>query len=213
MITVEQFLSQDSIIDLILNKDFEKLYIYAKKELLSLDIGQLTQVLLDSKLLYLDDVSVIEFAMFYKSKIGNIILPDSIQEISLCAFEGSELKDIKFSSNLTYIDDYAFTHCYNLKQVALPDSVTHIGSRCFYRSGLEEIVVSKNIETIRYGAFSSTNLKRIIFRSKSDIDIEDPLTIFDRSSVQVIIPESNTSLERRLRLAGFSHIAYIKEKN
>lgn len=83
--------------------------------------------------------------MFCKSKLASIILPDSIREISRHAFAGSDLSDITFSSNLTYIDSYAFAECYNLKQVILPDSVIEIGENCFYRSGLEEIVVSKNM--------------------------------------------------------------------
>lgn len=209
MTDIEKFLSQDVIIDSISHEDFEKVYLYAKKDLGSVEIGQLTQILLDSKLLYLDDISVIEFAMFCKSKLATIILPNSIQEISIRAFEGSNLSEIKFSPNLTYIDDYAFTRCSNLKQVILPDSVTHIGSRCFYGSGLEEIVVSKNMETIEYGAFSSTVLKKVIFRNESDIDIENTLTIFDRNAPEIFIPKNNTLLEQRLRRMGFSNIAYI----
>lgn len=212
MTDIEKFLSQDNIIDLISNKDFEKVYLHAKKDLILFEIGQLTQILLDSKLLYLDDISVIEFGMFYRSKLANIILPNSIQEISRRAFEGSDLSDITFSSNLTYIDSYAFNNCFNLKQVILPDSVVEIGSNCFYRSGLEEIVVSKNIQKIGYGAFSSVDLKRVIFRSESDIDIQDTLTIFNRQTPEIIIPKNNTLLEQRLRRMGFSNIAYLPDK-
>lgn len=212
MIKIEKFLSQDVIIDSILQEDFEKVYTYAKTDLYSFEIGQLTQILLDSKLLSLDDITVIEFAMFCKSKLANIVLPNSIQEISRCAFEGSDLSDITFSSNLTYIDSYAFAECYNLKQVILPDSVVEIGSNCFYRSGLEEIVVSKNIQKIGYGAFSSVDLKRVIFRSESDIDIQGTLTIFNRQTPEIIIPKNNTLLEQRLRRMGFSNIAYLPDK-
>ena len=212
MTDIEKFLSQDNIIDLISNKDFEKVYLHAKKDLILFEIGQLTQILLDSKLLYLDDINVIEFGMFYRSKLANIILPNSIQEISRRAFEGSDLSDITFSSNLTYIDSYAFDSCYNLKQVILPDSVVEIGQYGFYQSGLEEIVVSKNIQKIGYGAFSSVDLKRVIFRSESDIDIDRTLTIFNRETPEIIIPKNNTLLEQRLRRMGFSNIAYLPDK-
>lgn len=212
MTDIEKFLSQDNIIDLISNKDFEKVYLHAKRDLILFEIGQLTQILLDSKLLYLDDISVIEFGMFYRSKLANIILPNSIQEISRRAFEGSDLSDITFSSNLTYIDSYAFDSCYNLKQVILPDSVIEIGENCFYQSGLEEIVVSKNIQKIGYGAFSSVDLKRVIFRSESDIDIDRTLTIFNRETPEIIVPKNNTLLEQRLRRMGFSNIAYLPDK-
>ena len=212
MTDIEKFLSQDNIIDLISNKDFEKVYLHAKKDLILFEIGQLTQILLDSKLLYLDDINVIEFGMFYRSKLANIILPNSIQEISRRAFEGSDLSDITFSSNLTYIDNSAFSNCFNLKQVILPDSVVEIGHNCFYRSGLEEIVVSKNMQKIGYGAFSSVDLKRVIFRSESDIDIDRTLTIFNRETPEIIIPKNNTLLEQRLRRMGFSNIAYLPDK-
>ena len=212
MTNIEKFLSQDVIIDSILQEDFEKVYTYAKTDLYSFEMGQLTQILLDSKLLSLNDITVIEVAMFCKSKLANIILPNSIQEISRRAFEGSDLSDITFSSNLTYIDSYAFAECYNLKQVMLPDSVIEIGENCFYRSGLEEIVVSKNIQKIGYGAFSSVDLKRVIFRSESDIDIDRTLTIFNRQTPEIIIPKNNTLLEQRLRRMGFSNIAYLPDK-
>ena len=42
MTNIEKFLSQDNIIDLILNKDFEKVYLHAKKDLMLFEIGQLT---------------------------------------------------------------------------------------------------------------------------------------------------------------------------
>lgn len=212
MTNIEKFLSQDVIIDSILHEDFEKVYTYAKKNLYSFEIGQLTQILLDSKLLFLDAITVIECAMFCNSKLASIILPDSIQEISASAFAESELSDIKFSSNLTYIGNEAFRNCFNLKQVILPDSVVEIGSNCFYRSGLEEIVVSKNIQKIGYGAFSSVHLKRVIFRSESDIDIDRTLTIFDRQTPEIIIPKNNTLLEQRLRRMRFSNIAYLPDK-
>lgn len=212
MIDIEKFLSQDNIIDLISNKDFEKVYLHAKKDLMLFEIGQLTQILLDSKLLYLDDISVIESGMFYRSKLANIVLPDSIQEISRAAFKECDLSNIRFSSNLTYIGSHAFDGCYNLKQVILPDSVVEIGQYGFCRSGLEEIVVSKNIQKIGYGAFSSVDLKRVIFRSESDIDIDRTLTIFNRETPEIIIPKNNTLLEQRLRRMGFSNITYLVDK-
>ena len=212
MTDIEKFLSQDIIIDSISHEDFEKVYTYAKTELMSFQVGQITQILLDSKLLSLDDITVIEFEMFFGFKMASIILPDSIQEISERAFGRSELSDIKFSSNLTYIGRAAFLACDNLKQVILPDSVVEIGSDCFYGSGLEEIVVSKNIQKIGYGAFSSLHLKRVIFRSESDIDIDRTLTIFDRQTPEIIIPKNNTLLEQRLRRMGMSNITYLVDK-
>lgn len=212
MTNIEKFLSQDNIIDLISNKDFEKVYTYAKSKLHSFEVGQLTQILLDSKLLSLDDITVIEFEMFYGFKIASIILPDSIQEISRAAFKECDLSNIRFSSNLTYIGSHAFDSCYNLKQVILPDSVVEIGQYGFYQSGLEEIVVSKNMQKIGYGAFSSVDLKRVIFRSESDIDIDRTLTIFNRETPEIIIPKNNTLLEQRLRRMGFSNIAYLPDK-
>lgn len=212
MTNIEKFLSQDVIIDSISHEDFEKVYTYAKNNLYSFEIGQLTQILLDSKLLFLDAITVIEYAMFCNSKLASIILPDPIREISRRAFEGSDLSNITFSSNLTYIDSYAFAECRNLKQVILPDSVIEIGENCFYRSGLEEIVVSKNMQKIGYGAFSSVDLKRVIFRSESDIDIDRTLTIFNRKTPEIIIPKNNTLLEQRLRRMGFSNIAYLPDK-
>lgn len=42
MTNIEKFLSQDVIIDSISHEDFEKVYTYAKNNLYSFEIGQLT---------------------------------------------------------------------------------------------------------------------------------------------------------------------------
>ena len=47
------------------------------------------------------------------------------------AFSGSHLTTVKLSSELTEIDDRAFSYCGSLQTIAIPEGVTKIGLECF----------------------------------------------------------------------------------
>ncbi len=62
-------------------------------------------------------------------------------------------------NNVTYhvttIDEYAFSHCYDLTAITIPNSVTHIGYHAFQEcDGLRQITIGSGIENIADYAFA-----------------------------------------------------------
>lgn len=83
----------------------------------------------------------LEAYCFQNCKLKSIVLPDSVTYIGKSAFENCDnLKDIRFSENLSQIDDRAFKGCTNLESVYLPDSVNRIGKECFANCSSLKIV-------------------------------------------------------------------------
>ena len=112
--------------------------------------------------------------------VENVIIPEGITKIDMCAFSGCEtLKSIKIPSTVTIIDYGAFTNCKNLeeiiiadnsklteigviafqnceklKNINIPKGVNKIGQQAFYNCNqLEKIVIPGSVEIIEYLAF------------------------------------------------------------
>jgi len=64
--------------------------------------------------------------------INSIIIPNSVEIISRCAFYGTDIENITIPNSVTTIDESAFERCTNLISVSIPDSVTYIGEDAFY---------------------------------------------------------------------------------
>ncbi|MBP5729148.1 MAG: leucine-rich repeat domain-containing protein, partial [Clostridia bacterium] len=66
------------------------------------------------------------------SDLESVFLPDSVQTIRNCAFEGClGLKSLRIPEGVTSIDSSVFLNCINLTDVTIPDSVTVIESQAF----------------------------------------------------------------------------------
>lgn len=86
--------------------------------------------------------------------IESVVLPDSITEIGIRAFDRcSGLTDIELPASLIKINVSAFRDCSNLRSVVIPDGVTSIGDGAFeYCSSLMHVVVPDSVVNI-YSAF------------------------------------------------------------
>lgn len=98
--------------------------------------------------------------------IKEIYFPESLEEISSCAFVQCEkLEKIHFSSCLKRIEDRAFLGCKRLREVALPSSLEVIAEDAFSGcSGLKQVTVEEN------GFFKVTE-KGVIDRRSGNIVI------------------------------------------
>ncbi len=73
-----------------------------------------------------------------------------------------KIESVTFKEGITYIGDYSFWCCTELKNVSLPKSLTEIGESAFEYTGIEEITFHENIAKIGDSAFAHCkDLKRV----------------------------------------------------
>lgn len=65
-----------------------------------------------------------------------------------------KIESVTFEEGVTYIGDYSFWCCTELKNVSLPKSLTEIGESAFEYTGIEEITFHENIAKIGESAFA-----------------------------------------------------------
>lgn len=70
-----------------------------------------------------------------------------LKTIGKSAFQSAGLRSIKFSTNLTTIENYAFRYCVGLSSIDLPQSVVALGDAAFRGcTSLSEVIIRGNIE-------------------------------------------------------------------
>jgi hypothetical protein len=101
------------------------------------------------KIIYLGESFSITQKMLNKGKIKDQI--------------NTYITSLIIANDVTYINDYAFEDCINIKSIIIPDSVISIGKGAFKGcSGLTDIELSNKISTIEDDSFNGcTNLERI----------------------------------------------------
>jgi|GEM_PF-6813503 len=139
-----------------------------------------------------------EHAFFYRNKITDIVLPESVKVIEFRAFQNcSLLERINLPESLICIEEYAFEYCGSLKsitvpqnlvtwsaafsdtgltEVTIPDSYTKIPDRAFYCcSELADVKLPKSLTFIGYLAFQSCSKLKTV-------DLPETLEVIDTES-------------------------------
>ena len=97
--------------------------------------------------------SIGEYA-FYDSHITHIDFPSTLRTIEKHAFDGSLLTEAILPADMESIGDYAFWHCYYLTDVDYPDSLTYIPNYCFGTcENLKTFTLHEGLKTIEDNAF------------------------------------------------------------
>lgn len=94
--------------------------------------GSVSQKSSDGQHSYIDAVIITK----YIGEGDVVVIPAEIvglpvMEIAESAFEGSYIKELYFSGNLSLIGKNAFANCVNLDTVVLPDNWMFLGDKCF----------------------------------------------------------------------------------
>jgi len=77
-------------------------------------------------------VTTIDYNAFSRSKLTNMVIPDTVTDISSFAFAYCDaLKTISLSSNLTNISGLLFYQCPHLESITIGNKVTDIGTMAF----------------------------------------------------------------------------------
>ena len=93
-----------------------------------------------------DPTYIIDTYAFYKNKLTNIQIPDSVTHIGNCAFYGNNLTNIQIPDSVTYISNCVF-YGNNLTNIRISDSVRYIGLSAFYGNKLTSIVIPEKFKT------------------------------------------------------------------
>ena len=108
--------------------------------------GLYSNPLYDAKHLYSDE----------DTEITNLIIPNSVTSIGVCAFVGCYgLTSVTIPNSVTSIGEGAFWSCSGLTSITIPNSVTSIGSSAFEGcSGLTSITIGNSVTSIGSSAFA-----------------------------------------------------------
>lgn len=99
--------------------------------------------------------SIEDWAFDGFSKLTNITIPCSVEEIGYGAFYGCKsLSSVDIPDGVTVVDDWAFTNCSNITDVTMADSVEYLGEKAFNScSKLSQIKLSNSLTEIKESTF------------------------------------------------------------
>lgn len=124
--------------------------------------------------------------------IREVILPDTLDEIGKCAFDGSSLEKIVFPKKLKRLGEQSFHHC-SLKgnPLILPEGLTEILPNTFGSAAIESVVLPSTMKVLRTGAFYAAGYMVSITFNEGLEEIE-PFAFgsCDRLTGEIRFPES-----------------------
>lgn len=149
--------------ELIDENRFEELYWKVSHLPTTNIISNLTKLLLDSGINFLNYMPYIPQECFKSLKIISLKIPKSIKQIKNNSFALSSIQDIEIPSSVDYIGRAAFYGCKELKNISIPGSVINIMDSVFEDCiNLEKVELNEGIKSIGAYSFENTAIKEII---------------------------------------------------
>lgn len=94
------------------------------------------------------------------NKVGNVIIPDGVTEITWFFKDCAKIKSIEIPTSVKEIEGSSFKNCVKLAKIQIPSSVTLIGSNSFYNCRkLKNIEIPSSVSVL--GNCSFKNCKRL----------------------------------------------------
>lgn len=96
------------------------------------------------------------FAFYYRTDItGNVVIPDTVEEISYAAFAGCyNMTSIDLQKNLRELGKGAFIGCKSLTEIDLPDLLESVSEYAFYDCDkLTRVSFGTHIQSVEQNAF------------------------------------------------------------
>ena len=108
-----------------------------------------------------------EGAFMYCSKLADVEIPKSVKKIGANAFDGCyELERVVLPQKLTTLEKETFRNCYSLRKIDLPKSLRTIKAGTFESCGFNQLVIPKSVKSIGKNALQVTT-KKLIFKGKN----------------------------------------------
>lgn len=134
-----------------------------------------------------------EEAFCIQTYMESIVIPDSVERIERCAFQGCyNLKTITLPKNLKMIEGYTFENCRSLKTVIFNENLEEIHAFAFRGSGITSAVLPDGLKLINLQAFKNCPDLNLVRIPESVTSMEDD--IFVNTSPDLFIIGSQGSL-------------------
>ena len=102
------------------------------------------------------------------------IFPSTLTKIDSCSFEVSGLTSVIFNKNIEIIDHFAFSSCYQLKEVNLVEAkIKILEYGAFHCCKLENVYLPRALITMKEVVFGNNPLKNIFCYSNNPSDFFD----------------------------------------
>ena len=103
-----------------------------------------------------DGIAAIPANLFAESSLEMIEIPDTVLSIGTNAFRDCKsLDQVKFSEQLTLIENRAFYNCTLLETIDLPETLESIGTYGFRNTGIKELTLPEGLKTLKSNVFQN----------------------------------------------------------
>lgn len=111
-----------------------------------------------------------------------------------------KITNVIVEEGITYISNYAFSHCKNLVGVSIPSTCERIGECAFYHcDALPHIFIPKSVEYIENMAFGETGLKTVAFEGSPNGIHKWAFLLVGRIDPCIVYCPEDFSLTARMR--------------
>lgn len=134
-------------------------------------------------------------------KLTKLIIPSEISNINDFAFSFLDsLEEVIFNDKITKIGKNAFYSCINLQKIDLPNSIIEIGCKAFSNCGIKKIIIPDNVLEIKNETFRNC-------RDLKEIVLPDSIINIEEMAFYSCINLSNILIPKNVKIIGDSTFA------